>query len=289
MISKDTDGKEIIYDIGKIDKKDLDKDYDGLYKKLNSALDQKKKRVYSEKQTRSKQTAETARREADQKKQTETEIGKYSTQEVELKPYSNLFAADFSPELQNALSQITLQGLSDGNYLSVAQKALSDKRYDSIREYTLIDLTTLGSVINGLKRDNKLEGFLTQYKNQDTGKFDTGFKNVFSLRRELLGTLGYTEVYLNKPTQELTRLRPDPVKPIVKAAQSDKKITPEPIKKDRATLLADAFRNADSLPFEFDGESVAFKDGRLIIGSQQFRLEVTNGVMSPSVSNVEFL
>ncbi len=204
------------------------------------------------------------------------------------KPYLALFQGTaITPDLVEKFKDMSVQNLSDGSYRAIANKILASKEYDASRAAIMADLYTLGAVINGAIKNNVFEPFKSQYRKQVAGgEFDTGFANVYGLRKQLLALVGYNEAYLTKPAAALATIQTERAKIDSANAQSQyatkrdevmasmvNKATNFPITLDWSELDAPKMKEAGiNLPTG----NIAFDSTKqvIVIGDKKFAIAV---------------
>lgn len=171
-ITKDTEGKETtgtdqIYSVN-IEEKDLDKDFKGLYGKLNklkvtrdvmNAKEEQKQIEEKEKQAKQEQEAKEKQEKAD----AEAKTAKEEAEKNKLKPFADLYRGSIDEELMQNISHINIESLSNGSYKTIVKNTLQGEKNTQKKEVVLAELTILISVINGLRSGNKMEAFQNKW------------------------------------------------------------------------------------------------------------------------------
>lgn len=166
ITTKDKDGKEQTYEVGKITGGDFEKNFEGLYGKLNklkvtrdvmNAKEEQRQAEEKEKQAKQEQEAKEKQEKAD----AEAKTAKEEAEKNKLKPFADLYRGSIDKELIQKISHINIESLSNGSYKTIIEDIL--KKDAPKKDVVLAELTTLVSVINGLRNGNKMEAFQNKW------------------------------------------------------------------------------------------------------------------------------
>lgn len=273
ITTKDKDGKEQVYEIGKITGGDLEKNFEGLYGKLNALYDKNKNQKLLNRRSTEKQTQEAdekARQEAILKQKAEVErVAK------EVEPLKNLIDGSIINEKTvGILKNLTVQDFVDGQFIGKANKLLGD---NPNKEAVM---KVLGTYSGLLSANEKVKAYITNLKATVNGPVN--FWTLSYQRRNLLIAAGFTGEWMKGQdikNPETATVEPSPV-------QSAQKPTEAP--KDPKVLIVDAFNQATSFPFQFWDKQVDFRDKLLSIGEQRFSLVGSDGFIPVDITNISF-
>lgn len=256
VIVKDDKEGDITYTLEKpIGSKDLDKDFEGLYKKLNSFLGQKRKRDFKEQQAKKPlptwEKAPSANGSNDMRKP------------VSLTEISTLVALGKLTSEQQ--SEIIMGDVQWKWIMSLPKNISQIEGRGILAEFRLLNQTCKDNPL--FMKSIRKESWKTIVSLRDVLKYKDGA--ILALNTQYKGSViaVATQVAALSPTQKL------PEAP-----------------KTQKTPLVEAFETAESFPFQSGTDRVNFEGGKLIIGARQFTLTVSDGgFLTPSVSNIELM
>lgn len=223
-----------------IKKGDFEKNFKGLYEKLNNIFVVTKK----------------IKKEENLKKELLLQ-----------KPYNELLSWHVTENMQALAKDITLVDFLDNRtYQSKFQTQFNGQKQLRIgNDIEIIGyMHTLSELLLKIQKDGKMEDFKNKYLfNRETWEFDFSFKTLVSKRTEILAMCDYDATKFQSARME--------------SAEWQKWLPEKGNPQNRKTVLVQAFENASQFPFQFGDESVNFKSGNLIIGKQKFTLQLSNG------------
>lgn len=198
---QEVETKDQEYAVDKIEEKDFEKNFEGLYGKLNklkvtrdvmNAKEEQKQTGEKEEQVKQEQEAKEKQEKADM----DTKKTKEEAEKNRLKPFADLYHGSIDKELMQKISNINIESLSNGGYKTIVENTLQGEKNTQKKEVVLAELTMLISVINGLRNGNKMEAFQNKWLKK-WEKLDMSLQNIYFHRQYLLAELGYTKEYLH--------------------------------------------------------------------------------------------
>lgn len=267
--------KDQEYLVDKIEEKDFERNFEGLYEKLNSLHNKNENRKYKEQQEVEKQ-----KQEADEKSKQEVTAKQAAEIErvaKEVEPLKNLVAGlVINAKTVEILKDITVQDFVDGQFIGKANKLLGDNpNKEAI-------IKVLGTYSGLLSSNEKVKTYVTNLKTTMNGPVT--FWTLSYQRRNMLIAAGFTGEWMKSQevkNPETAKVEPVSTQPVQKPAEDQK---------DPKVLIVEAFNKATEFPFQFLDKQVNFENELLCIGDRKFSLKGSNKYLPlVNITKVSFI